>query len=123
MHFLNESTRSNSLCVYNTDSHLRGSLLITASSRSKGLFVAARTKTRSLSFVRSPSQFTINSFFILRMASCSPGFSLLPNILSTYRMKCKGSAGTIATGNNKALSRTDSVTTMNCPNAWHDVGT
>uniref|UniRef100_A0A7C9DUR7 Uncharacterized protein n=1 Tax=Opuntia streptacantha TaxID=393608 RepID=A0A7C9DUR7_OPUST len=63
--------------------NLRGSLRMTASSRSKGLFVAASTNTRSVSFVRNPSQFTINSFFILRIASCSPGFSLRPNMLST----------------------------------------
>uniref|UniRef100_A0A7C9DWV3 Uncharacterized protein n=1 Tax=Opuntia streptacantha TaxID=393608 RepID=A0A7C9DWV3_OPUST len=63
--------------------NLRGNLRITASSRSKGLFVAASTNTRSVSLVRNPSQFTINSFFILRMASCSPGFSLRPNMLST----------------------------------------
>ena len=65
--------------------YLRGSLRMTASSRSKGLFVAASTRTRSVSFVRKPSQFTINSFFIFRMASCSPGFSLRPNMLSTYK--------------------------------------
>jgi len=57
---------------------------MTASSRSKGLLVAASTRTLSVSFVRKPSQFTMNSFFIFRMASCSPGFSLLPNMLSTY---------------------------------------
>lgn len=63
--------------------YLRGSRLITASSRSNGLLVAASTKTLSLSFVRKPSQFIMNSFFILRIASCSPGFSRLPNMLST----------------------------------------
>uniref|UniRef100_A0A7C9D5V8 Uncharacterized protein n=1 Tax=Opuntia streptacantha TaxID=393608 RepID=A0A7C9D5V8_OPUST len=67
--------------------NLRGSLLMTASSRSKGLLVAARTKTRSLSLVRKPSQFTMNSFFIFLIASCSPGFSRLPSMLSTSSTK------------------------------------
>mmetsp|Transcript_18525 Transcript_18525/g.63134 ORF Transcript_18525/g.63134 Transcript_18525/m.63134 type:complete len:238 (+) Transcript_18525:570-1283(+) len=61
----------------------RGRRRMTASSRSNGLLVAASTSTRSLSRVRRPSQLDMNSFFILRIASCSPGFSRLPSIEST----------------------------------------
>ena len=62
---------SETLNLSSSAKYLRVNLRRTASSRSKGLFVAARTNTRSLSLVRSPSQCTINSFFILRMASCA----------------------------------------------------
>ncbi|GFQ04861.1 spastin, partial [Phtheirospermum japonicum] len=43
-------------------SDLKGILLIATSSRSKGLFVAARTRSLSVSLVSKPSQFTMNSF-------------------------------------------------------------
>mmetsp|Transcript_25253 Transcript_25253/g.41550 ORF Transcript_25253/g.41550 Transcript_25253/m.41550 type:complete len:208 (-) Transcript_25253:3784-4407(-) len=61
--------------------------LSTASSKSKGLFVAASTSTRSFSLVFSPSHMLMNSFLILRVASCSPCFSRLPSMLSTSSIK------------------------------------
>ena len=60
---------------------------MTSSSRSNGLFVAPRMITCSCSLLRKTSQFTMNSFFILRIASCSPGFSLFPSNLSIYQRK------------------------------------
>jgi hypothetical protein len=63
--------------------HLLGSLRMTASSRSKGRFVAARTRTRSLSFEQIPSQAAINSFRVLRVASCSELPPRAPRRLST----------------------------------------
>mmetsp|Transcript_30571 Transcript_30571/g.86441 ORF Transcript_30571/g.86441 Transcript_30571/m.86441 type:complete len:523 (-) Transcript_30571:2603-4171(-) len=64
----------------------RGIRRMTASSRSYGLFVAASTRTRSHSLVLRPSQLAMNSFFILRMASCSPVLSRRPSMLSTSSM-------------------------------------
>mmetsp|Transcript_23495 Transcript_23495/g.41744 ORF Transcript_23495/g.41744 Transcript_23495/m.41744 type:complete len:225 (+) Transcript_23495:728-1402(+) len=64
----------------------RGRRRMTASSKSKGRFVAASTRTRSQSLVFRPSQLDINSFFIFRIASCSPTFSRRPSILSTSSM-------------------------------------
>ena len=49
--------------------------------------MAPRTSTRSCSLVRKPSQFTINSFLILRIASCSLSLPLFASKLSTCH-KC-----------------------------------
>ncbi|MFS7914794.1 hypothetical protein Hanom_Chr02g00157691 [Helianthus anomalus] len=42
-----------------------------------------------LYLLQRPSQFTMNSFFILSMASCSPRFALIHNMLSTLGNKLK----------------------------------
>mmetsp|Transcript_18672 Transcript_18672/g.40125 ORF Transcript_18672/g.40125 Transcript_18672/m.40125 type:complete len:309 (-) Transcript_18672:3809-4735(-) len=65
----------------------RGMRLITASSRSMGRLVAPSTSTRSFWRVRRPSQQLMNSFLILRMASCSLCLSLLPSSESTSSRK------------------------------------
>lgn len=73
---------------------------MTASSRSKGRFVAARTITRSVSLVSRPSQFIMNSFLILRVASCSPGLPLWPSMLSAYKtVKYSTSVSALFTSN------------------------
>mmetsp|Transcript_5777 Transcript_5777/g.10013 ORF Transcript_5777/g.10013 Transcript_5777/m.10013 type:complete len:273 (-) Transcript_5777:778-1596(-) len=74
----------------------RGRRLTTASSRSKGRLVAARTSTRSFSLVRRPSQLAMNSFLILRIASCSPALSLRPSMESTSSMKTTAGAVLLA---------------------------
>mmetsp|Transcript_16656 Transcript_16656/g.41733 ORF Transcript_16656/g.41733 Transcript_16656/m.41733 type:complete len:443 (-) Transcript_16656:1378-2706(-) len=68
-------------------SRRRGRRRITASSRSNGRLVAASTSTRSHSEVFSPSQLDMNSFLILRIASCSPVLSRRPSMLSTSSTK------------------------------------
>ena len=57
-----------------------------ASSRSKGLLVAAKTRTFCPDLERRPSQCAMNSFFIFLIASCSPFLDLCPSMLSTCRL-------------------------------------
>mmetsp|Transcript_38133 Transcript_38133/g.94571 ORF Transcript_38133/g.94571 Transcript_38133/m.94571 type:complete len:242 (-) Transcript_38133:1065-1790(-) len=58
----------------------------TASSKSNGRLVAANTTSCSVSRVRSPSQCSMNSFFISRTAGCSSDFPREANIASTSSM-------------------------------------
>ncbi|KAF4354808.1 hypothetical protein F8388_018012 [Cannabis sativa] len=77
-----------SLTSFKTNStYLLSKRLIIASSRSKGLLVAARTRILSPGFVNNPSQCVINSFLIFRIASCSPALDLCPSMLSTSSTK------------------------------------
>mmetsp|Transcript_42495 Transcript_42495/g.69811 ORF Transcript_42495/g.69811 Transcript_42495/m.69811 type:complete len:215 (+) Transcript_42495:605-1249(+) len=73
-------------------SRRRGNRRSTASSRSKGRLVTPSTVTRSDGLLRRPSQAAMNSFLILRIASCSPLFSRRPSMLSTSSMNTMAGA-------------------------------
>lgn len=64
-------------------------------SGSLGLFVASRSSTRSFPCVRKPTMF--NSYLILHIDSCSPGFSPLRGMSSPYAHKKKRHLGYFAT--------------------------
>mmetsp|Transcript_29097 Transcript_29097/g.81443 ORF Transcript_29097/g.81443 Transcript_29097/m.81443 type:complete len:280 (+) Transcript_29097:429-1268(+) len=80
-------------------SNRRGMRRRTASSRSNGRLVAPMMRTRSMASDFSPSHMDMNSFLILRIASCSPSFSRLPSMLSTSSIKMTQGASRLAREN------------------------
>lgn len=88
--------------------HLLGKRRMTASSRSNGRFVAPRMRILWLSLDLSPSHAAINSFLILRVASCSKEPPRAPSKLSTYIIQSQ----TIFTITIKVPSSSDDVYTF-----------